>query len=407
MSTGEHDHETSASTTIDEAAQAGAAAGAPPEGEEPEAEAKPKLELEVQITDSGPCKKHVKVAVSRADIERQFNDSIGELKREAMIPGFRPGHAPKQLVQKRFRKEVGGQVKSALLLASMEQLDKDYKINPIAQPEIDVEAIELPETGPMRFEVDIEVEPDFTLPDYKSLTVKRPVKTLTDADVEAQLQLFLERYAQLVPKLEGGAELGDFVTADLRFDRDGVVVNEAKEIQFRLQPELRFQDGHVPGLADALLGAKPGDLREANAEIGMSSPDPAIRGRTIRVTFNVLDLKRLRLPEVNTAFLQGIGFDSLEDLRTALREVLDRRLQFQQRQAVRRAILQKLVEQTAFDLPADLVARQEKATLRRQVLEMRKGGMSDAEIRAREAEVRANTHATTLTSLKEFFILSK
>ena len=98
----------------------------------------------------------------------------------------------------------------------------------------------------MRFEMEVEVRPDFPLPAYKALTVKRPVKTITDADVDAQIKAFLERYAQLVPKLEGGAELGDYITADLTFHRDGQTYNEAKEIQFRLQPELRFQDGSVP-----------------------------------------------------------------------------------------------------------------------------------------------------------------
>ena len=197
------------------------------------------------------------------------------------------------------------------------------------------------------------------------------------------------------------------MTADLAFHRDGIALNEAKEIQFRLQPELRFQDGRVPKLAEVLAGAKPGDVREAEAQIGSASADPALRGRTIRVTFTVHDLKMLRLPEVDAAFLRGIGFDSQEELTDALRGVLERRVHFQQRQAVRREILDQLMKEANFDLPADLVSRQEKSTLRRQVQEMRQGGMSDSEIRAREAEVRANAHESTLQSLKEFFLLSK
>jgi trigger factor len=368
---------------------------------------KRKLDLDVQISEIGPCKKHVKVAIPREEIDRQFEESLGQVKKEAAVPGFRPGRAPRTLVQKRFRKEVAGQVKSSLLMASLEQLDEDYKLNPIAQPNLDLEAIELPDEGPMHFEMDVEVEPDFPLPAYKALTVQRPVRQITDADVEAQLKSFLERYAQLVPKLEGSAEVGDYVTADLRFHRDGQTLNEAKEVQFRLQPELRFQDGSVPDLDKALVGAKPGDGREAEAQIGSSSPDPSLRGQTIRVTFQVHDLKRLRLPEVNAAFLQSIGFDSLDDLKQALREVLERRLQFQQRQAIRRTILDQLSQETPFDLPTDLVARQERGTLRRQVMEMRQAGLGDAAIRAREAEIRANAHEQTLQSLKDFFILSK
>jgi trigger factor len=388
MSTGEHDQDTAVGTA----------------DETP----KRKLELDVQITDSGPCKKHIKVAIPRSEVERQFEESLGSVRKEAAVPGFRPGHAPKTLIQKRFRKEVAGQVKSALLMASMEQLDEDYKLNPISQPDLDVEAIELPDDGPMQFELDVEVQPDFPLPAYKALTVARPVRNITDADVEAQLKSFLERYAQLVPKLEGGAEVGDFVTADLTFhDKGGTTLNEAKELQFRLQPELRFQDGRVPDLDKALVGAKPGQSREADAVIGSASPDPNLRGRTIGVTFQVHDLKYLRLPEVNAQFLQSIGFDTLDELKQALRGVLERRVEYQQRQAIRRTILDQLIEQTPFDLPPDLVARQEKGTLRRVVNEMRQAGLGDAEIRAREAEIRANAHESTLRSLKEFFLLTK
>ena len=128
-------------------------------------------------------------------------------------------------------------------MAALEQLDEDYKLNPITQPKLDVAAIELPDDGPMRFEIEVEVRPDFPLPDYKALTVKRPVKTITEADVDAQLKLVPRAVRAARAKLEGGAELGDFVTADLRSTATARTLNEAKEIQFRLQPELRFQDG--------------------------------------------------------------------------------------------------------------------------------------------------------------------
>jgi trigger factor len=395
MSTGEHDLESPASTAETT------------EGAEGEATPKRKIDLDVQISDVGPCKKHLKVAIARTEIDRQFEESLGTMQKDALVPGFRPGHAPRQLVEKRFRKQVAEQVKSVLLMGALEQLDEDYELNPITQPELDVKAIELPDEGPMTFEMDVEVRPEFELPEYKSLTVRRPVKTITEADIDVQFKAFLERHAQLVPKLEGGAELGDFVTADLRFHRADKVYNEAKEVQFRLQPELRFQDGAVPQVGEALVGVKPGESREADTVIGASSPDPELREQTIRATFDVHDLKVLRLPEVNPAFLSEVGFGSVDALRTAIREVLERRFAAQQRQVVRREVLDHLIAATPFDLPADLVSRQEKTTLQRIVSRMKQEGFNDNDIRAREAEIRANAKDATLRSLKEFFLLAK
>ena len=116
---------------------------------------------------AGPCKKHVKVSIPRSEIERQFTESLNDFGKDVAVPGFRPGRAPRQLVIKRFKKQVADQVKSSLLMASLEQLDADYELDPITQPQLDVAAIELPEDGPMNFEIDVEVRPEFELPDYQ------------------------------------------------------------------------------------------------------------------------------------------------------------------------------------------------------------------------------------------------
>ncbi|WP_165246485.1 trigger factor [Paludisphaera soli] len=369
---------------------------------------KRKLDLDVQIKDAGACKKHITVTIPRAEIDRQYEESLGAMQKEAQVPGFRPGRAPKTLVVKRFKKQVADQVKSSLLMETLEQIDRDYELNPITQPKLDVAAIELPEEGPMAFDMEVEVRPDFAVPSYQGLKVKRPVRTVTEKDVDGQYERFLERYAQIVPKLEGGAEIGDYLTADLTFLRDDdTVINEVKEVQFRLQPELRFQDGRVPEIGKALAGVKPEETREAQAELGTSVADPSLRGKAVKVKALVHDLKQVRLPEVDASFLQTIGFESVEELREAVRDALARRIEAQQRQAVRRQVLDALIDATPFELPADLVSRQEKSTISRLVMELREEGFSPEDIRARQAEIRANAHEMTLRSLKEFFILAK
>ena len=140
----------------------------------------------------------------------------------------------------------------------------------------------------MSFEMEVEVRPEFAVAEYKGLKVKRPVKAIRDQDVEVQLGRFLERYAQIVPKLEGAARIGDYLTADLTFLKpDGSVLSEVKEIQFRLQPELRFQDGHIPGIGAALEGIKPGEAREVEAKLGTAVADPDLRGKTVKVKIAV------------------------------------------------------------------------------------------------------------------------
>ena len=397
MSSDEREHESDAAFSV-ESTQGAVATDTP----------KPKLDMTVEITDVGACKKHIKVSIPHAEIERQYSESLETLRKDAVVPGFRPGKAPRQLVVKRFHKQVSEQVKSTLLMSSLEQIDKDYELDPITQPQLDVAAIELPKDGPMNFEMDVEVRPQFEVPNYKGLSLKRPVKKITDADIETHLQRHLERYGQVVPKLEGAAEIGDYITADLVFRRsDGMALSEVKESQFRLQPELRFQDGVIPNLGAALVGAKPGETRQAEAKLGSVARDARLRGASIVVEIRVHDLKQIRMPEVNQTFLNSIEFESLESLRDAVHDALKRRVHSQQRFALRQQILNELLRQTPFELPSELVSREEANTIRRLVRELRQEGMSDDDIKAREAEIRANAHESTLQSLKEFLLLAK
>jgi trigger factor len=367
-----------------------------------------RLDIAVAISDAGPCKKHLKVTVAREEIDRQYEESISTLRKEAVVPGFRPGRAPKQLVIKRFKKQVSDQVKSALLMSSLKQIDADYQLDPITQPQLDLETIELPDEGPMQFEMDVEVRPEFNLPDYKGLKVARPVVEIAEKDVDRELSRYLERRGQVVPKLEGTAERGDYLTADLVFIRaDGKRLGELKECEFRLLSELRFQNGSISNISDTLVGVKPGDSRELQAKLGTAVDDALLRGATIAVRFLVHDLKRLRLPELNQEFLNSIGLDSVEALRLEVRRNLERRVETEQRQTVRNQIVDALLRATPFELPTELVSREEKNTIGRLVAQLRQGGMSDKEIDASAAEIRANAHEKTLRTLKEYLLLGK
>ena len=205
-----------------------------------------------------------------------------------------------------------------------------------------------------------------------------------------------------MPKLEGGAEVGDYLTADLTFiGPDGEPLDELKEVQFRLQPELRFQDGTITGVGAALAGAARARRARSRPSSARRSRSRSFGARRSPVKVLVHDLKRLRLPELNEAFLDSIGFDSIAELREAVRETLERRIESEQRQAMRRQIVDQLIAATPFELPADLVSREERTTIRRLVAQLKRGGMTDKEIRASEAQIRANAHESTLRSLKE------
>src|SRR5262245_61089498 len=179
-----------------------------------EDESKEKLDLDVQVTNPSACERHVTVTISRGDIDRYFDDAFGEMMPTATVPGFRTGRAPRKVVEHRFRDEVAEQVKSSLLLDSLEQISEEQRFTAISEPDFDLEAVEVPKEGPMTFEFTIEVRPEFDLPKWKGLKLTRPVRKFSDEDVSEQLEQMLARYGQLAP-FEGKASEGDYLSVNI------------------------------------------------------------------------------------------------------------------------------------------------------------------------------------------------
>jgi trigger factor len=370
-------------------------------------EAGKKLHQQVEIKDIGPCKKHIKVTVDRADIDGRFGDKFKELMGEANVPGFRPGKAPRKLIERRYHNEVGDQVKSEVLLASLEQLAEEHDIAPLSAPNIDPAKIDLPKEGPMVYEFEVEVRPQFDLPSYKGLKLKRPVHTFTDEEVQGEERRLLAPYGQVVPKPEGNAQQGDVLVADV-VTRDGErVLSTLTEQQFRIDKQLAFKDGIAAKFAEQVKGANAGDKRVVDIELSSAVADATLRNKTVKATFDVKDVKTLRLPELTHEFLHTFGVHTPEQLRELLGVVLRRRLEYQQRQSARQQVLQQIAVAGTWQLPEDLLVRQAKKAMARRVMEMRADGISEEEINARQRLLSQDVMQSTALALKEHFVLQK
>ena len=365
-----------------------------------------KLNLQVEIQDAGPCLKHVRVTVPRKDIEHYYEHAVDDLSESAAVPGFRPGRVPKALLQKRFRDELKDKVKQQLLVESLEQLAEDNDLDPINEPNLDVAALEIPEDGDFEYEFDVEVRPDFEVPDYAGLKIERPKVEVTDEQVDAYLNRFLSQYGQLTPH-EGQAEVGDHLTLKAKFTHDGKTLHEIDEFTARLRPVLRLRDAELDGFDKLFGGASIGDKREADLTVSPEAETIELRGETVHAEFELLDLKRLQKSELDKTLLDRIGVESEEELRNNIRQTLERQAVYRERQYARTQVLSKITESANWDLPEKLVTRQVENALRREMLEMQQAGFTIADIRARENQIRQNAISSTRQALKEHFVLDK
>lgn len=365
-----------------------------------------KLNLNVDIQDAGPCRKHVNVTVPRADLEHYYGEVMGELETTAEVKGFRVGHVPRELLAKRFRKEMTNQVKQKVLLDSLEQLESDKMLDPINQPDIDIESLVIPDDGDFTYSFEVEVRPEFDLPEYTGLTIEKPVKEVTDEDINRYQTRFLSQFGDY-EKHEGPAQQGDFLRLDGEFFFNDRPIRRMTGQRVELKPVLRFQDAELSNFGELMKGAAVGDSREVDLVVSQEAESIEMRGETVHAKLTVREIERHIPPELTKSFLEEIGVESEEDMREKIRETLERQVRYEQRQSTREQVLDKITESANWELPEDLVRKQVDNALRREILEMQQAGFTRQQIIARENELRQNAMSNTTEALKQHFVLDK
>jgi trigger factor len=250
--------------------------------------------------------------------------------------------------------------------------------------------VTLPDEGPMKFEFDIEVRPEFDMPTWKGLTIDKPMREFADADVDTQLKNLLAAQGNHVPH-DGPAAEGDFVNIKVTAKNGDEVLSETTHDGVCIRKTLSFHDGRLEGFDKLLDGAKAGDKKSAEVEISENSPNEELRGKKVGVEIEVLEVKKLELPEMTEEFLKS----------------LERRLAYHQQQQARKQILSSLTVSADWDLPPDLLKRQSGREFERSVLELRRSGFGEAEIRAHANNLMQNSREQTAKSLKEHFVLER
>ena len=369
-----------------------------------------KLQQAVEIRDVGPCKKHVKVTVDRGEIDKQFDRRFTELvfSDQPQVRGFRPGKAPRKMIEKQYYQSVAEELKSQVLMASLEQLAEEQTIAPLSPPEFDPTLLNIPKEGPFVYEFDIEVRPEFELPDYKGMKLRRPTHTYSPAEIEAEKTRLLEPYGQLVPKEPPVAAMFDTVTADVTISFKGKEINKLEEVRVKVEPQLALSDGIAEDFGAKMTGARPDDVRVIDITLSQETTAQQLRGQMVQATFTVKDVKTTRPPEVTPAFLEEtFSVGTPEAFTELIQAVLERRLEYTQRQGARQQVLETIAAAAAWELPQDMLRKQARKTLARKMMEMKNAGMSDDQIKGRRRILEQDVLKNTEAALKEHFVLQK
>jgi trigger factor len=365
------------------------------------------LNLTADVQKISSCERRIKVTIPQSEVEHYFQKEFADLEKTAYVPGFRVGKAPRKLVEKRFKKDLSGQVKHALVVNALETINRKKDFTPISEPNLQHDLLILPDEGPFVFEFSIEVRPEFDLPEWKGLKIEKPVRNFSPDDINKAIKQILADHGELEYKTEP-AEPDDYIETKLTFKAGEQILSSIDHETIRIRPILSFHDGVIKEVDTLLTGVRAGDVKTTQITLTEDAANPEFRGKTVDVVFEILAIKKLIVPVLSETLLERLGgYQNESDFRDAVLDTLQRQLEHKQQIQARQQITEALTGNADWDLPPDLLKRQSEREFRRKTLELQRNGFSQEQIQAYSNYLRQNSTTETACALKEHFILER
>lgn len=311
--------------------------------------------MKVDIEEISTVKRSIRIEVPPEVVAREFSAAYSDLNQRVRVPGFRPGKAPLAILEKRYGSTVEEDVIRRLVPDYYQRALKETGLRPVESPAI--EKIELKKDSPLLFTAMVEVKPPIALGKVAGLAVGRQTKEVTQLDLDRALEALQDQQARLVACPEDRA-IGekDFVIIDLEGTVDGHPLPGGP----RSGQLIRIGSGTaLPGLEEGLIDHRIGETVTVKTAFPPDYREAGLAGRPVEFRMTIREVKEKVLPPIDDEFAKDVGnFNSLDELKTRVREDLAARLAREQARAIRAALLKQVVEAHPFEVPSTLVERE-------------------------------------------------
>lgn len=313
--------------------------------------------MKVAVETLDLCTKKLIIEVPEEEVNKQYQRVLGELKKDVVMPGFRKGRIPYDLLKTRFKKQIEGEVKAKLLQASYEEALKESNISPILKPEIDQDKLSLTENQPFKYEVTVEVKPEIQIENYKGIPVIKPsIKPVSEEEVQKGLETLQREHIQYQECAEDYViKNDDMVIIDYNGFRDDKPIKNGGVQNYSLVIGSKTM---IPGFEEQFLGRKKGDAFEFTITYPEESSNKELAGKNIRFLVKIKDVKEGYLLPLDDEFAKDLEFSSLEELRAKIRKGIEEQLQKEAETNLKRQVFNILVDKHPFPAPPSLITYQ-------------------------------------------------
>jgi trigger factor len=352
----------------------------------------------------------LKIEVPANRVQQAYDRVADDFQKEARIPGFRPGHAPRAVVLKKFQKDIAGETQRTLVPEVYREAVEEKKLRVISAPEI--EDLHYQPGLSLSFSTVVELAPDFRLPTYKGLVLKKQETEVPEADVDQMLQSLADQRASFDDAPARPVEMEDFAVISYTGMLDGKplldLVPEAKNLAVNPKFWLWMRaEGFLPKFAEQLVGLEKDGKRTIEIEFPADFPQTALAGKKAQYEVELKEIKIKHAPAIDDAFAQEVAKLSLADLKARARENMEGEKKGQVDRASRNEIVQKLIAAIEFDLPPTAVDEETHAAVYDIVAENQARGVPANVLEEKKQEIFDNAARSARDMVKFKFIAAQ
>ncbi len=309
--------------------------------------------MKVEIEKLPQSKAKLKIEVPKEKVEEYLEKAYFEIAKNLKIPGFRPGHIPHLVIEEKVGlKAIHEEALRLLVPHAYVEAILDNKIVAIGRPEIKV--TKFAPGNPLEFEAEVTVVPEVSLGDYKKIKIRGKEIEVEESEVDEVLKSLQKREAILEEK-EGLSENGDWAEIDFDGFKNGIALEKLKS---RNHPLIIGEGVLLPDFEKNLIGLKKGEEKETEVFFPKDYYDKDLAGEKINFKIKLLNIKKVRLPEINEGFVQKIsgGTDkTLEGLKEDIKTALIKQKEHEERLRKESEVIEQILEKAHVEIPSLLV----------------------------------------------------
>jgi trigger factor len=346
------------------------------------------------------------------EVSKEWDAIANSFARFAKIPGYRPGKAPRAVIEKRFRKEIHDELTKKLVSRSYHDAIEQKQLRVVSLT--NVEDVQFGDDKSMRFRATVVTAPEFELPEYRNIQVQLPDTKVSEAEVDAALERLREQSADFADVPERGLQMEDFAVLDFEGAIEGRPISEiAPNASKNLHGGKKFwlhvaPENFLPRFCEQIVGMKRGETRSVQVEFPVEFPVAELAGKKADYAVTLNEIKQKILPAIDDAFAARlVPGKTVADLRHMIEHDLEHEKEHEVERAKESQIVKFLHEHTAFDLPLPLLKSETRRALNELVHGNRARGVPDDILKGKEKELVEGAGSLAAHRLKTNFILSR